>query len=210
MSMRRLFLCSAVTLAALAGHGCRTTPPASFSSFSFRQDKLAEMGAAIEEAIADHQTPGAVLWIEHEGVAYHKAFGERAVEPVPEPMTEPTIFDAASLTKVIATAPAVMLLMERGALEVDAPVQKYIPEFRRDGKDAITVRHLLTHTSGLRSGLSRKPDGWQSAIAIACQEQVTNAPGTRFLYSDINFILLGEIVQRVSSRPLEEFVNKEI
>lgn len=168
------------------------------------------METAIEQSIAEHQMPGAVLWLEHDGAVYHKAFGERAIEPVAEPMTEDTVFDAASLTKVVATAPAVMLLVERGSLDVDAPAQKYIEEFRRDGKDAITVRQLLTHTSGLRPGLSRKPDGAQSAIMIACQEQITNAPGSRFIYSDINFILLGEIVQRVGGRPLEKFVREEI
>lgn len=125
-------------------------------------------------------------------------------------MTEDTIFDAASLTKVMATTPAIMRLAERGALDLEAPVQKYIPEFRRDGKDGITLRHLLTHTSGLRSGLGRKVDGQRSAIAYACQEKVTNAPGTSFTYSDINFILLGEVVERVSGEPLDEFVTEEI
>jgi CubicO group peptidase (beta-lactamase class C family) len=154
--------------------------------------------------------PGAVAWLEHESGVYHKAFGQRALEPAPEPMSENTIFDAASLTKVIATTPSIMLLVEGGQVDVEAPVHKYIEEFRRDGKDAITVRHLLTHTSGLRSGLSKKPEGQQSAIVIACQEKITNAPGTRFIYSDINFILLGEIVQRVSQRPLERFAAEQI
>jgi CubicO group peptidase (beta-lactamase class C family) len=89
-------------------------------------------------------------------------------------------------------------------------VQKYIEEFRRDGKDGITVRHLLTHTSGLRSGLRRQPDGPATAIQIACTEVVTNTPGTFFGYSDINFILLGEIVQRVSRKPLQQFASEEI
>ncbi len=169
-----------------------------------------EIDGLVEQGIADHRMPGAVVWIEHERAVYHKAFGQRALEPVAEPMTEDTIFDAASLTKVIATTPAIMLLMERGALDVDAPVQKYIEEFRRDGKDSITLRHLLTHTSGLRSGLGRKVEGQRAAIAYACQEKVTNAPGSLFVYSDINFILLGEVVQRVSGRPLEDFVKDEI
>jgi hypothetical protein len=102
-----------VTLAALAGQGCRTAPPAPLPSFTFRQEKLAEMGAAIEQAVADHQTPGAILWVEHEGVAYHKAFGERAIEPVPEPMTEETIFDAAAHE---VTRRPLRATLERGAL----------------------------------------------------------------------------------------------
>jgi CubicO group peptidase (beta-lactamase class C family) len=214
--MRRLNCLIVVLSAVFLWQGCKTSPgygavrhqPS--SSFAFRTDKLAEIDLLIDNGIAEHRMPGAVLWIEHDGVIHRKAYGQRALEPVAEPMTEDTIFDAASLTKVVATTPAIMLLMERGQLEVDAPVQKYIEEFRRDGKDGITVRHLLTHTSGLRSGLSPRPDGARSAIAMACKETVTNAPGSHFLYSDINFILLGEIVQRVSGRPLEQFAADEI
>jgi CubicO group peptidase (beta-lactamase class C family) len=195
------------SLSVLIWLGCKTPPPA---TFSFKADKLAAMDKAVEHAIAEHRMPGAVLWLEHEGVIYQKTFGQRALEPRPEAMTADTIFDAASLTKVVATAPAIMLLVERGLIEPDAPVRKYIEEFGRDGKDEITIRHLLTHTSGLRSGLSRKPDGPRSAIEIACQEKVTNAPGSFFRYSDINFILLGEIVDRIGEQPLEKFVFQEI
>lgn len=211
--MRPCHICLLVLFGALFGPGCQSTEPTQFTTpppFVFPPDKLAAMDTAIEEAIADHRTPGAVLWVEHAGTPYHKAYGNRALEPVLEPMGEDTIFDAASLTKVIATTPAILLLAQRGSLDVEAPVQKYIEEFRRDGKDGITVRHLLTHTSGLKAGLSQRPDGAGSAIQIACQEKVTNAPGTFFRYSDINFILLGEIVQRVSGRPLENFVADEI
>jgi CubicO group peptidase (beta-lactamase class C family) len=206
--MRQLNFCLALLLAATVWHGCQSSPPP--STFVFNPAKLAEVDALIEQGIADHRMPGAVLWIEHEGVAHHKALGLRAIEPNEEPMTEDTIFDAASLTKVMATTPAIMLLAERGAIDLEAPVQKYIQEFRRDGKDGITLRHLLTHTSGLRSGLGRKVDGQRSAIAYACLEKVTNAPGTSFTYSDINFILLGEVVQRATGQPLEEFVAEEI
>lgn len=206
--MRRLNFCLALLLAASVWSGCQTTTPP--SPFVFNAPKLGEIDTLIEQGIADHRMPGAVLWIEHDGVAHHKALGLRAIEPNAEPMTQDTIFDAASLTKVMATTPAIMLLAQRGALDLEAPVQKYIPEFRRDGKDGITLRQLLTHTSGLRSGLGRKVEGQHSAVAYACQEKVTNAPGTSFTYSDINFILLGEVVQRVSGRPLEEFVTEEI
>jgi CubicO group peptidase (beta-lactamase class C family) len=207
--MQRLSFLLVVSVTPLLWQGCKTPPPPVVSS-ALRSDKLMAIDSVIEQGIADHRMPGAVLWIEHQGSIYRKAYGQRALEPLPEPMTEDTIFDAASLTKVIATAPAIMLLRERGQIDVDAPVQKYIEEFRRNGKDGITVRHLLTHTSGLRAGLSPRPEGARSAIAMACKEKVTNAPGTVFLYSDINFILLGEIVQRVSGRPLEKFVTDEI
>ena len=200
-----------VVLAGWLAPGCKTPPPpAATTTFNFAPDKLAALDEAIVQAIASHQMPGAVLWLEHGGTNYHKAYGERALFPVAEPMTEDTIFDAASLTKVIATTPAIMLLAQRGLVKIDAPVQDYIEEFRRDGKDGITVRHLLTHTSGLRAGLSPRPDGWRSAIQMACQEKVTNAPGTFFRYSDINFILLGELVRRVSGEPLQQFTQEQI
>ena len=184
--------------------------PERTSSFQFKADKLTALDDAIQAAIDDHRMPGAVLWLEHHGAVYHKAYGQRAIDPAEEPMTEDTIFDAASLTKVMATTPSIMLLVQRGQIDLDARVQHYIEEFGRFGKDGITVRHLLTHTSGLRPGLSRRPEGAESAIVIACQEVTTNVPGTVFIYSDINFILLGEVVRRVSGWPLEKFVVDEI
>ena len=113
----------------------------------FHAEKLVEMDAAVTNAVADHQCPGAVLWLERNGVAYHKAYGKRALAPAEEPMTEDTIFDAASLTKVVACTPAVMLLVERGQIELEQRVQTYLPEFKGDGKETITLRQLLTHTS---------------------------------------------------------------
>jgi CubicO group peptidase (beta-lactamase class C family) len=178
----------------------------------FRADKLAEMDAAINNAIASNQCPGGVLWLERNGTAYHKAFGNRALVPAREAMTEDTIFDLASLTKVVATTPAVMLLVERGEINLDAPVKNYIPEFSGDGKELVTVRELLTHTSGLPPDIETKSD-WQgqgAAIKKACAEKFQSKPGTVCKYSDINFFLLGEIVQRVSQTPLEIFVQREI
>jgi uncharacterized protein YbbC (DUF1343 family)/CubicO group peptidase (beta-lactamase class C family) len=170
------------------------------------------MDAVINQAIAEKRCPGGVLWFEHRGVAYHKAYGHRALVPTSEPMTEDTIFDAASLTKVIACTPAIMLLVERGQIKLDASITNYIPEFAGDGKELITVRHLLTHTSGLRPDIETKSDwhGQQAAIQKACEEKLQTPPGTAFRYSDINFFLLGEIVHRVSRMPLEEFVARNI
>ncbi|HVV02303.1 MAG TPA: serine hydrolase domain-containing protein, partial [Verrucomicrobiae bacterium] len=178
----------------------------------FRADKLAEMDAAINQAIAEHRCPGGVLWLEHEGVIYKKAYGHRSLVPDVEPMTEDTIFDAASLTKVCACTPAAMLLIERGKIELDAPVRTYIPEFTGGGKENVTVRELMTHTSGMPPDIETKSDwhGEATAIAKACKEQLRTPPGTVIRYSDINFFLLGEIVQRVSGMPLEKFVQKEI
>jgi CubicO group peptidase (beta-lactamase class C family) len=178
----------------------------------FHADKLAAMDAAIESAISSNKCPGGVLWLEHNGEVYHKAFGNRAVVPAREPMTEDTIFDAASLTKVVACTPAVMLLIERGKIQLDAPVKTYIPEFTGDGRESVTVRELLTHTSGLREDIETKTDwhGQAEAIKRASAESLASKPGTEFKYSDINFFLLGEIVQRASGTGLEVFVQREI
>ena len=189
--------------------GCATQPPL---TKVFRAEKLAAMDAAINAAIANHDFPGGVLWLEHNGVAYHRAFGCRALVPAREAMTEDTIFDAASLTKVVATTPAVMLLVERGKIKLDAAVTNYLPEFGGGEKDFVTVRELLTHTSGLLPDIETKTD-WQgqaTAVKKACATKLQSMPGTVFKYSDVNFFLLGEIVQRVSGTPLEVFVRREI
>jgi CubicO group peptidase (beta-lactamase class C family) len=195
-----------LAVVALFAAGCKTKRLES----SFRPESLAAIDSTLEQAIADSRMPGAVLWLEHKGAVYTKAYGRRAVMPEPEPMTLDTIFDIASLTKVVATTPAIMLLVERKQIDVEAPVAKYIEEFAKHGKEAVTVRQLLTHTSGLRPGLSPRPEGSRAAIAMASQEKLVNPPGTTIVYSDINFILLGEIVERVSGKPLERFVAEEI
>jgi uncharacterized protein YbbC (DUF1343 family)/CubicO group peptidase (beta-lactamase class C family) len=178
----------------------------------FHADKLAQMDAAITLAIADGHCPGGVLWLEREGAAYRKAFGQRAVEPLREAMTEDTIFDAASLTKVIATTTAILQLVERGRLAPERRVSEVIPEFRGAGKEVITIAQLLTHTSGLRPGLPATPawSGSEAAIVRACAEPLPNPPGSAFRYSDLNFILLGEIVKRVGGLPLDAYCAAEI
>jgi uncharacterized protein YbbC (DUF1343 family)/CubicO group peptidase (beta-lactamase class C family) len=181
-------------------------------AMALRQEKLEEIDRTISHAIVNQECPGGVLWLEHQGMSYHKAFGQRALVPSPEAMTEDTIFDLASLTKVIACMPAVMLLLERGQLGLDDPVHQYIPEFVGNGKEAITIKHLLLHLSGLPGDIETRSDwrGEQAAITKACAEIPLSAPGTNFRYSDINFFLLGEIVQRVSHQPLNDFLQHEV
>lgn len=127
-------------------------------------------------------------------------------------MTEDALFDVASLTKVLATAPSVMILIERGLIELDSPVAAYLPDFAQQGKEAITVRHLMTHTSGLRAGLvgARDLTSYSRAVQLACEEAPQAVPGKAFRYSDINYILLGEIVARVGKQPLNEFAEEKI
>ena len=170
---------------------------------------FAEVDATIERAIAEKKIPGGVYHFEQNGQVYEKAYGNRALVPNVEPMTIDTMFDAASLTKVVATTPSVWLLIERGKIALDDPAQKFIPEFPHAG---ITIRHLLTHTSGLRPDLDNTNPwiGYDTAMRLILQEEPVNKPGYVFRYSDINFEILGEIVQRVSGKPLDEFAKSEV
>jgi uncharacterized protein YbbC (DUF1343 family)/CubicO group peptidase (beta-lactamase class C family) len=175
---------------------------------AFHTNRLHEVDAAIETAIAARKLPGGVIWIEHEGHTYTRAYGDRALVPEREAMTRDTVFDAASITKTVATAPSIWLLIRDGKLEVDAPAKRYLPEM---ADDRITIRHLLTHTSGLPPGLNpRDVTSYESAIRLATALQPLNAPGAIFRYSDCNFILLGEIVQRVAGETLDRFAARRI
>ena len=176
-------------------------------------DRLARIDAAVQAAIAAGDLPGAVVLVRSHGrTAYLKAFGRRAVQPVSEPMTVDTIFDLASLTKVVATATAVMMLVEEGRVRLRAPVAEYLPGFERYGKERITVEQLLTHVSGLRPDLDLDEEftGYAIALERTFDERPVAGPGEQFIYSDLNFMLLGEIVARVSGLPLDQFAARRI
>ena len=175
--------------------------------------RLKSVDAVIEQAVHDGDIPGAVLLVGHNGrVIYRKAYGNRALEPQREPMTLDTIFDLASLTKVIVTTTAVMQLVEQGKVRLNDPVAKYLPEFAQNGKDDVTVRQLLTHYSGLAPDLDLKTpwQGKETAYGMAFAETPDDPPGSRFSYSDINFIVLGALVERVSGQSLEEYSARHI
>jgi CubicO group peptidase (beta-lactamase class C family) len=175
--------------------------------------RLDVVDGIVTEAIRDGQIPGAVVLVGHDGeVIYRKAFGDRAIEPRREPMTVDTIFDLASLTKVVATTTAVMQLVQNGRVRVNEAVAKYIPEFAENGKEEITVRELLTHHSGLPEvlDLSQPWQGRETALRMAYAEKPIYVPGSRFLYSDVDFIVLGALVERVSGMPLNEYCQKNI
>lgn len=168
--------------------------------------------AEIELAIQQGKIPGAVLLVGQGGkVRYKKAYGKRALVPAEEEMTLDTIFDVASLTKIVSTTSSCMRLYEQGKLDIEAPVNRYIPEFQ-GGKSPVTVRQLLTHYSGLRPDLDIAPAwyGYDTGLKLAYVEKLQQAPDTKFVYSDINFILLGEIVQRLSGKPLQDFAREEV
>ena len=169
--------------------------------------------AVIQQAISDGSIPGAVLIVGHDGqVIYRKAYGERALEPRHEGMTLDTVFDLASLTKVIVTSTALMQLVEQGKVRLNDPVVKYLPEFAQNGKDDITVRQLLTHYSGLEPDLDLKIawEGKETAYRMAFAETPVDAPGSKFSYSDVNFIVLGALVERVSGEALDEYAARHI
>ncbi|MGC2060519.1 MAG: serine hydrolase [Candidatus Sulfotelmatobacter sp.] len=175
--------------------------------------RLHSVDAVIGQAIHDGNIPGAVLVVGHNGhVIYRKAYGNRALEPRREPMALDTIFDLASLTKVIATTTAVMQLVEQGKVRLNDPVAKYLPEFAQNGKDDVTIRQLLTHYSGLAPDLDLKSlwEGKDTAYRMAFGETPDDPPGSRFSYSDINFIVLGALVERVSGETLDEYCQRHI
>jgi SSS family transporter len=180
----------------------------------------------VDQAITAKKLPGAVVLINHDGRrVFEQAYGVRkyAGEPgldgkpsVAEPMTVGTIFDMASLTKCLATATAVMQLVEEGKVDVDAPVVKYLPEFGVNGKDKVTVRELLTHYSGLPPDVNLK-DAWGLAkpdkaegIRRAMESSLDSVPGTKFVYSDINYITLGALVEKVSGETLDDYASEHI
>ncbi|MDA0766060.1 MAG: serine hydrolase, partial [Verrucomicrobia bacterium] len=179
----------------------------------FSPEARQALDRAVTSAIKHGDLPGGVLWLEHRGQIYQQAYGHRSVEPAEEAMTLDTIFDAASLTKVIATTPAVLKLVEQGRLDLDEKVTRYLPEFTGDDNKArVTVRQLLTHCSGLSAGLRRGYEwqGYAHGIALACAEPSAGRAGLDYLYSDLNFILLGEIVHRIAQQPLNQFAAAQV
>jgi uncharacterized protein YbbC (DUF1343 family) len=165
------------------------------------------------EAVTNGNIPGGVLLVGHNGrVIYRKAFGSRSLEPTREPMSGDTIFDLASLTKCIATTTSIMKLIQDGKVRLNDPVTAYLPKFGQNGKQDITIRELMTHYSGLPPDLDLQSPwkGRDTAFEMAMQEKLANPPGSRFVYSDINFEVLGFIVEEVSGMPLSDYASQNI
>jgi uncharacterized protein YbbC (DUF1343 family)/CubicO group peptidase (beta-lactamase class C family) len=178
------------------------------------QDRLGPaIGAAVRAQMDAGAIPGAVVLIGNEaGVQFKQAYGWQALQPAREALRTDTIFDLASLTKAVATTTAIMQLVERGQLKLDAPVTHYWPAFGVHGKQGITVAQLLAHTSGLRPDLDSSPPwaGYQAGLSKVIAEKPQAPAGTRMVYSDINFIVLGELLQRVSKLSLPEYAERHI
>jgi CubicO group peptidase (beta-lactamase class C family) len=214
-------------------------------SVGMSSERLARIDAVVKEAIDHHNTPGAVVLIGHKGkIVYRKAYGSRSLEPQTKPMELSTLFDMASITKVVATTTSLMILLEQGAYRLDDPVSKYLPEFAaplKEGepkspppqsatasqsavipptaptwdatdKSRITIRQLMTHFSGLKPdfNLFEKWSGYEEALRRLKTETLQSAPGTKFVYSDLNYIALGELVLKLSGAPLDVFARQHV
>jgi uncharacterized protein YbbC (DUF1343 family)/CubicO group peptidase (beta-lactamase class C family) len=193
----KLFLCAALAAAVLSA---QTFPGAQ------------ALDTVINEAIEQGRMPGAVLVVGHDGrVVYRKAYGKRELTPQVEAMTPDTIFDCASLTKVIATTSSLMKLFEEGKFRLNDRITDYIPEFQ-GGKSDITIRNLLTHFSGLQPDVPLKDSwtGYDTGVKLACTFKPARPPGERYVYSDINFILLGELVHRLSGEMVSSYARQNI
>lgn len=192
-----------------AASAAPVTTPVAFPS------ALTRLPALIDSDLRASGIPGAVVLIgTPQENLFEQSFGARAIVPAAEPMTSDTLFDLASLTKVIATTTAVLQLVERDRLHLDAPVARYWPEFAQHGKAAITVRQLLTHFSGLRADLPvPKRNAWhgyREVMRALEQLDVKHAPGSAYLYSDVNFLALGELVRRISGEDLASYAQRHI
>ncbi|MBY0494824.1 MAG: DUF1343 domain-containing protein [Cyanobacteria bacterium] len=181
---------------------------------------MARIDDLVREAMAANATPGAVVVVGRgpsttlgtsDQTLYEKAFGFRATVPAEEPMTLDTVFDLASLTKVVGTTTAIMTLIEDGRVRLNDTVASHIPGFERYGKDGITIRHLMTHVSGLRPDVDLHPwSGYDAAIQLAIDEVPAAPPGETFVYSDINYFLLGDIVARVTGQSLDAYLKARV
>ncbi len=203
-------------LTGLAGESTAESKPlvaCELADCGLNASRLAAIDAVVAEGLRYERMPGCVVLVGYRGrIAWLKSYGSRQVKPDAVPMTTDTVFDLASLTKPIATATSIMLLIEDGLIGLDDPAAKYIPEFAVNGKEVITIRQLLTHQSGLLPDNSIRDyeDGRVEAFRRIHALDLRAAPGTRFMYSDVGFIVLGEIVERVSGKSLDEFSREHI
>lgn len=176
-------------------------------------ERLARIDEAVLASIERKETPGAVVLVgRKDRIVYRKAFGDRAVLPEREPMTPDTIFDLASLTKIVATATSIMILVERGKVSLPDPVSLYIPEFGKNGKERITVEQLMTHRAGLPpdNEIADYVGATINPLEKIYELQPSYEPGTRFVYSDVGFIVAAEIVRRVSGKRVDQFARENI
>lgn len=203
LSLAIVILCSPFCRVTLAQEEALTLDP----------DVVAQIESIVRQGIDDGEMPGAVVVVANrERVLYQQAIGDRQVEPTRQAMTIDTVFDLASLTKPIATATSVMRLVGEGKLDVDEPVGTYLPEFAANGKEEITVSDLLLHVGGLipDNALRDYREGPERAWELICKLKPVSARGEKFTYTDVGFIVLGKLVERISHKPLDQFAAEQI
>ncbi len=213
LPVRRLVACLLIFVFSVSHTPGENLPASAPASVGMSAERLARIDAAVEESIARKETPGAVVLVGRRGrVVWRKAYGARAVEPARETMTTDTIFDAASLTKVVATATSIMILVERGQVRLSDPLSRHLPEMKEGGREHITIEELLTHRAGYAPDFDLREQwaGYDEAMRRLAAERLHSAAGTRFVYSDIGYIALGEVVKRVSGDALDVFARKNI
>lgn len=178
----------------------------------FRAHDLFRAGSSVERAIDQGAFPGAALAIgRREQVVVERGIGRLGWSEGSEPVDpDRTVYDLASLTKVVATTTAVMLLVEDGLIDLDAPVSRYLPEFGGGAKDHVTIRHLLTHTSGLPAGASIRAPSPLLSLARAVETPLARAPSSRVVYSDIGFIVLAAAAERAAGEPLYRLLDRRV
>jgi len=217
--MKRCTYLHLIVLLALSAHpaaGAETStrlPTASPAEVGLDAAKLEQIDTAVQASIGKGEIPGVVVAVVRQGkIAFRKAYGLRCKQPVEERMTVDTLFDLASLTKPIATATSVMILLEQGKLKLSDRVSRYLPEFGKNGKEAITIEQLLLHTSGLipDNPVADYQDGRKKAWEHICHLRPLTEPGQQFRYSDVNFIVLGELIERLSGEAVDVFAHKHI
>ena len=167
----------------------------------------------LEQEIEKKHIPGAVIYVSYKGEAIlQEVVGHRVVHPLPAPMQWNSVFDLASLTKVVATLPSVLKLMEEGDLRLDDYIHTFLPEFGKHGKDQVRIYHLLTHTSGLPAHRNYFLDGLsaEGILASIYEEKLEAAPGEKVVYSDLGFITLYKLIETVTREPFAEYVRKNI
>ncbi len=188
-------------------------PVVSPADVGFDPAKLAQIDALVETGLQEKRMPGCVVLVGRHGkIAWLKAYGRRAIRPEVVPMTTDTVFDLASLTKPVAAATSVMLLKERGKFKFDDPVAQHLPAFSQGGKEQVTIQQLLVHQSGLipDNALKDYLDGPEKSFERIFALKPKTPPGTKFTYSDVGFLVLGELVRQVSGQPVNEFSQDNI
>jgi CubicO group peptidase (beta-lactamase class C family) len=173
------------------------------------QDTLAVI---LQAGVRDSAFPGAIAVVgDQNGALVTVSAGQLDWQPSPAPNAS-TLWDLASLTKVVGLTTAMMLLVESHRVDLDAPVQRYVPEFSGRWKETVTIRHLLTHSSGLPAWrpLYKEAEGTAAAMALAIATPLDTVPGVRMVYSDLGAIILGEVVVRVTGQPLDQFLRERV